>query len=141
CPAALRAWRVRPRDHRTHSRIRLHLTHQGMIMSAPTATVARPSRLPFSATLYRIEAIRQLRNPYTLIFTLILPAAMYLLFGVSMSYGDMSAGHGNIKWYVMVSMAAFGTATAMSSLCSLAASEVRQGWGRQIAMSDRKSVV
>ena len=35
----------------------------------------------------------------------------------------------------MCSMAAFGAATAMSSMCSIAASEVGQGWGRQIAMT------
>lgn len=89
----------------------------------------------FSSSLYWVEAIRQLRNPYTLVFTLLLPVGMYLLFGGAMPYATQSAGNGNIAYYIMVSMAAFGTATAMSSLCSLAASEVRQGWGRQIAMT------
>ncbi|MFT4234802.1 MAG: ABC transporter permease [Microbacterium sp.] len=97
-------------------------------------TVTVP-RTIVSPTLYRIEIIRQLRNPFTLAFTLALPIAMYVLFGVSMDYADASAGNGNVAWYIMVSMAAFGTATAMSSMCSLAASEVRQGWGRQIAMT------
>lgn len=89
----------------------------------------------FSATFYRIEAIRQLRNPYTLAFTLAMPVAMYLLFGASADYGSLELGHGNVSFYVMVSMAAFGTATAMSSLCSLAASEAGQGWGRQLALT------
>ncbi|MGI6877693.1 ABC transporter permease [Microbacterium sp. gxy059] len=89
----------------------------------------------FSPVFFRVEAIRQLRNPYTLVFTLAMPIAMYLLFGAGAAYGDMSAGHGNVRFYVMCSMAAFGAATAMSSLCSLAASEVGQGWGRQLAMT------
>lgn len=88
-----------------------------------------------SPTMLRIEGIRQLRNPYTLAFTLAMPVAMYLLFGAGMGYGSLSAGHGNVSFYVMTSMAAYGTAVAMSSLTSLAATEAKQGWGRQLAMT------
>lgn len=91
--------------------------------------------MSISPTMVRVEAMRQVRNPYTLAFTLAMPVAMYLLFGASMGYGDISAGHGNVKYYVMVSMAAYGTAVAMSSLTSLAATEAKQGWGRQLAMT------
>lgn len=88
-----------------------------------------------SPTLLRIETVRQLRNPYTLAFTLAMPVAMYLLFGATAQYSSLSAGHGNVAFYVMVSMAAYGTAVAMSSLTSLAATEAQQGWGRQLAMT------
>lgn len=88
-----------------------------------------------SPTMLRIELIRQVRNPYTLAFTLAMPVAMYLLFGAGMSYGTLSAGNGNVAFYIMTSMAAYGTAVAMSSLTSLAATEAKQGWGRQLAMS------
>lgn len=91
--------------------------------------------MSISPTMMRIEAMRQIRNPYTLAFTLGMPVAMYLLFGASMGYGDASAGNGNVKFYVMVSMAAYGTAVAMSSITSLAATEAKQGWGRQLAMT------
>ena len=91
--------------------------------------------ISISPTMLRVEAMRQIRNPYTLAFTLGMPVAMYLLFGASMGYGSMSAGNGNVKFYVMVSMAAYGTAVAMSSLTSLAATEAKQGWGRQLAMT------
>lgn len=89
----------------------------------------------FSGTFYLTEVKRQLRNPYTLAFTLAMPIAMYLLFGANAEYADASAGNGNVAFYVMCSMAAFGTATAMSSMCSLAAAEVGQGWGRQLALT------
>ena len=89
----------------------------------------------FSLPFYRVEILRQLRNPYTLAFTLGMPIAMYLLFGANAEYADESAGNGNVAFYVMCSMAAFGTATAMTSMCSLAASKVQQGWGRQIALT------
>ncbi|WP_102192489.1 ABC transporter permease [Microbacterium aurantiacum] len=88
-----------------------------------------------SSTMLRIEGVRQLRNPYTLAFTLGMPVAMYLLFGAGMGYGTLSAGNGNVSFYVMTSMAAYGTAVAMSSLTSLAATEAKQGWGRQLAMT------
>ncbi|WP_426184456.1 ABC transporter permease [Microbacterium sp. TWP3-1-2b2] len=91
--------------------------------------------MSISPTMMRVEAMRQIRNPYTLAFTLGMPVAMYLLFGASMGYGSGPAGHGNVKFYVMVSMAAYGTAVAMSSITSLAATEAKQGWGRQLAMT------
>lgn len=91
--------------------------------------------LMISPTMLRVEAKRQLRNPYTLAFSLGMPVAMYLLFGAGMGYGSLSAGNGNVSFYVMVSMAAYGTAVTMSSLTSLAAAEAQQGWGRQLAMT------
>ncbi|MGV9194938.1 ABC transporter permease [Microbacterium sp. MC2] len=91
--------------------------------------------MTLSPTMLRVEALRQIRNPYTLAFTLGMPVAMYVLFGVTMGYGSISAGHGNVSFYIMVSMAAYGTAVAMSSITSLAATEAKQGWGRQLAMT------
>lgn len=91
--------------------------------------------MTISTTMLRIEGVRQLRNPYTLAFTLAMPVAMYLLFGAGAGYAGLSAGNGNVSFYVMTSMAAYGTAVAMSSLTSLAATEARQGWGRQLAMT------
>jgi ABC-2 type transport system permease protein len=88
-----------------------------------------------SPTMLRVEALRQVRNPYTLAFTLAMPVGMYLLFGAGAAYGGMSAGHGNVRFYVMVSMAAYGAAVAMTSATSTAAVEAAQGWGRQLAMT------
>lgn len=89
----------------------------------------------FSFTFFRVELLRQFRNPYTFAFTLGMPVAMYLLFGANGEYADESAGHGNIAFYVMASMAAFGAAVAMTGASAFAASEVGQGWGRQIAVT------
>ncbi|MFV0373532.1 ABC transporter permease [Microbacterium sp.] len=85
--------------------------------------------------MFRVELLRQVRNPYTLVFTLGLPVAMYMLFGATAEWAASSVGDANVAFYVMVSMGAYGTATAMSSMCSLAASEVAQGWGRQLALT------
>lgn len=96
--------------------------------------------MTISPTMLRIEALRQIRNPYTLAFTLGMPVAMYLLFGAGLGYGSMPAGNGNVAFYIMVSMAAYGTAVAMSSITSLAAVEAKQGWGRQLAMTPLSTV-
>ena len=104
-------------------------------MTAITAPATSPRGAVFAPSLFRIEVLRQLRNPFTLVFTLAMPIGMYLIFGAFSPWGDAPLANGNTKFQIMVSMGAFGTATAMSSLCSLAASEVRQGWGRQIAMT------
>ena len=93
-----------------------------------------------SPTMLRIEGARQLRNPYTLAFTLAMPVILYVIFGGTAAYGDQTAGNGNVRFYVMVSMAAYGTAVAMSSLTSLAAAESKQGWGRQLAMTPLSTV-
>ncbi len=98
------------------------------------------TQMTITPTMLRVEALRQIRNPYTLAFTLAMPVAMYLLFGGTAGYGSMSAGNGNVAFYVMVSMAAYGTAVAMSSLTSLAAAEAQQGWGRQLAMTPLGSI-
>lgn len=88
-----------------------------------------------TTTMLRIEGLRQLRNPYTLAFILAMPVVMYLLFGASSDFGSRQAGNGNVAFYVMTSMAAYGSAVAMSSLTSLASAESKQGWGRQLAMT------
>lgn len=89
----------------------------------------------FSPTFFRVELVRQARNPFTLIFTLAMPVVMYVIFGATPEYSDVMAGRGNVAFTVMTSMAAFGTATAMTSLTSLAASEFARGWGRQLALT------
>lgn len=86
-------------------------------------------------TYTRIEITRQSRNIFTLVFTLAMPTAMYLLFGAFTAYGSAPAGHANTSYYVMTSMAAYGVATAMTSLTALAAAEAAQGWGRQLALT------
>lgn len=106
------------------------------IAPRPAATAA-PRSVPrwFSRSLYRVELLRQLRNAYTLAFTLVTPVAMYLLFGTGLGLGEQRLENGNAAFFIMATIGAFGAATAMSSICSIAASEVRQGWGRQIAMT------
>lgn len=88
-----------------------------------------------NATYIRIEFTRHLRDGSNLLFALLLPAAMYLLFGTLPGYSAEEAGAGNVKFYIMVSMAAYGAAVSTVAIAGTVATETMQGWGRQIAMT------
>lgn len=90
-------------------------------------------------TYIRIELTRQARDVGNLMFALLLPVVMYLLFGNAMSVGDASAGNGNVKFYVMASMAAYGAAVATTQISGTAATESMLGWGRQISLTPMRS--
>ena len=88
-----------------------------------------------NATYVRIEFARHLRDGYNLVFSLLMPSAMYVLFGNIPSYTDQELGFGNVKFYVMVSMAAYGAAVSTVAIAGTVATETMQGWGRQIALT------
>lgn len=92
-------------------------------------------------TLLRIEFSRLLRNRRTVIFTLVMPAAFYLLFGVGQSYANESAGNGNVAAYVMISMAAYGAMIAAAGGGAMVAAERAQGWSRQLRLTPLSPVV
>lgn len=86
-------------------------------------------------TYIRVEFARHFRDGSNLIFALLLPAAMYILFGNIPSYTELDAGSGNVKFYLMVSMAAYGAAVSTVAIAGTVATETMQGWGRQIALT------
>ncbi|MGH1561795.1 ABC transporter permease [Mumia sp. DW29H23] len=103
------------------------------------STTALDRRVPrlggFSPTFLRLELRRMLRNRRTVIFTLVMPAAFFLLFGTSSSYRDESAGAGNVTAYVMVSLALYGAMVAATSGGAMVATERALGWSRQLRLS------
>lgn len=86
-------------------------------------------------TFIRIDLTRQLRDVMNLMFVLFLPALMYVIFGLSFGYGNEGAGNGNVKFYIMASMAAYGASLAATSVAGIAAVEQIQGWGRQLGLT------
>ncbi|WP_054821121.1 ABC transporter permease [Arthrobacter sp. JCM 19049] len=88
-----------------------------------------------NATYIRVEFARHLRDGYNLVFSLLMPSAMYVLFGNIPSYTDQELGFGNVKFYVMVSMAAYGAAVSTVAIAGTVATETMQGWGRQVALT------
>lgn len=86
-------------------------------------------------TYYLLELKRALRDPSALVFTIGIPAFMYVIFGISMEWGQLDIGRGNVSMYVMINMAAYGAVTATTSVGGLAAVERMQGWGRQLGLT------
>jgi ABC-2 type transport system permease protein len=108
-------------------------------MSTLTSTVDPTTRrVPplggFSLTVLGIELRRMLRNRRTVIFTLVLPAALFFSFGGTAGW-DESAGHGNVAAYIMVSMALYGAALTAASGGAMVAMERSMGWSRQLRLT------
>lgn len=83
------------------------------------------------------ELIRNLRMFSSLVFMVMLPVAMYIIFGGMQSYSqeELWSGRGNISAQIMIGMATYGTVIATSNLAGAAAVELQQGWGRQLALT------
>ena len=89
----------------------------------------------FNATALRIELTRLLRNRRTVIFTLVMPVALFLLVGSNSSYVHERAGHGNATAYIMISMAVYGAALATTSGGAMVSVERALGWSRQLRLT------
>ncbi len=88
-----------------------------------------------NATYLGLELRRLSRDKANLFFIAILPAFFYLIFGAAQDYGSESAGNGNVAFFILVSMAAYGAVTATVGIGGMAAVERMQGWGRQLGLT------
>lgn len=88
----------------------------------------------FNLTLLRIELLRMLRNRRTVMFTLVLPAALALSFG-NQKGADQTIGAGNLAAYLLVSMALYGAALTAAATGSMVAMERALGWSRQLRLT------
>jgi ABC-2 type transport system permease protein len=88
----------------------------------------------FNLTVLGIELRRMLRNRRTIIFTLILPAALLLSIGSQKGWQD-TAGSGNVAAYLLVSMALYGAALTAAATGSMVAMERAVGWSRQLRLT------
>lgn len=87
---------------------------------------------PALGTYTRLDLRRQLRDRLGLFFIVALPAFLFLVFGL----GDEEPyGSGNVAFYVMTGMAAYGAVTATTTIAGTAATEQIMGWGRQLALT------
>ncbi|MDN6122934.1 MAG: ABC transporter permease, partial [Brevibacterium sp.] len=94
----------------------------------------RPPRLGgFSSTLVRLELLRKLRNRRTLIFTMVMPAIFYLIFGLT-NRGQM-LGNTDAALYISVSLATYGAMVATTTGGAQVAVERALGWSRQLALT------
>lgn len=91
-------------------------------------------------TYIAIDLKRQFRDISNIMFTFALPSLMYVLFGATQTFGDEASGHGNVKFYIMASMAAYGATTAAVAMSGTAAAESMLGWGRQVSLTKQPAI-
>lgn len=89
----------------------------------------------FNLTLLGIELKRMLRNRRTIIFTLVLPAALLLVFAGGDKTWDDAVGNGNEAAYILVSMALYGAALTAAAGGAMVALERSTGWSRQLRLT------
>ena len=83
----------------------------------------------------RQDFMRNLRLVENTVFVIVLPIALYLMFGAFTEYGAISAGDGNLRAYAMTGMALYGAVIAMTALTGSGAIERHQGWSRQLSLT------
>jgi ABC-2 type transport system permease protein len=99
----------------------------------PTARTVPPLG-GMNLTVLRIELLRMLRNRRTIVFTLVLPAALMLSFGGQAGWDD-PVGSGNVGAYILLSMALYGAALTAAAGGSMVALERALGWSRQLRLT------
>lgn len=94
----------------------------------------------FTAGMIGLELRRMLRNRRTVVFTFIMPAVFFLLFGTSGDYRTERLGAGNVTGYVLVSMAVYGAMLSTTSGGAMVSIERAAGWSRQLRLTPLKPV-
>ena len=109
-----------------------------------TTTMPQARSLPrfggFSLGMIRLELRRMVRNRRTVIFTLVMPAVFFLLFGTGASSRTERVGGGNVTGYILVSMAVYGAMLATTSGGAMVSVERAAGWSRQLRLTPLKPV-
>jgi ABC-2 type transport system permease protein len=94
----------------------------------------------FTLGMIRLELRRMMRNRRTVVFTLIMPAVFFLLFGTNASNRTEQVGGGNVTGYILVSMAVYGAMLATTSGGAMVSIERAAGWSRQLRLTPLKPV-
>src|SRR5689334_11044082 len=94
----------------------------------------------FNLGMIKLELRRMSRNKRTVIFTLVLPAVFFLLFGTNASSKHEAVGAGNVTGYIMVSMAVYGAMLATTSGGAMVSIERAAGWSRQLRLTPLKPI-
>jgi len=102
---------------------------------AATRIGASAVRRGLSATYLRLELRRFFRNRRTLIFSLVMPPAFFLIFGTASDYTTQKAGNGNVTAWILVSMALYGALLTATSGGASVSVERAQGWTRQLRLT------
>jgi ABC-2 type transport system permease protein len=88
-------------------------------------------------TYLRFDLRRMLRNKRLMIFSILMPLVLFLIFGTHTEGATMSSGITAVA-YVMVSMAMFGSMSAAMSSGGAIATEREGGWNRTLRLTPLK---
>lgn len=119
------------------------MTTAARAQATQAAHTAEPAAAPeraradgrLNATYWRIELLRVLRNPWMIGFSILMPIALYLLFGAAPDYGDIRLAHGNVAGSIAANMALFGAMMAAANVAGSVADERGVGWNRQLRLT------
>lgn len=111
-------------------------------LTSPTSSnserVSLERRVPaaggLNATFVKIEIRRLLRNRRTVIFTLLMPAVFFLIFGLSNKDEHLPNGQ-SYGAYILISLAVYGAMTAATAAGGMVAIERALGWSRQLRLT------
>lgn len=101
--------------------------------AGPSASRRSPALAVLRYAAYDLR--RNLRMVESLFFVIVLPSALYLMFGALTDYGDFPAGTGNVAGTIATSMAVYGATVATTNIAGTAAVERAKGWGRLLALT------
>jgi ABC-2 type transport system permease protein len=95
----------------------------------------------FNLGMIKLELRRMLRNRRTVVFTFVMPAVFFLIFGTNKSSRNESIGHGgNVTGYILISMAVYGAMLATTSGGAMVSVERAAGWSRQLRLTPLKPI-
>jgi len=104
-------------------------------MSQSTAMQDRkPSAGGVNTTFLWIEIKRMLRNRRTIVFTVLMPAIFFFIFGLSNKDQQLPNGH-SYGQYILISLTVYAAMTAATGAGSQVAVERAQGWSRQLRLT------
>ncbi len=94
----------------------------------------------FTLTYLRIELLRKLRNPRSIVFTVAFPVLMFFIVGYQLldeplTSTPLASGGVSVAAYIMVSMAMYGAMMSATQTGASVAVERAQGWTRQLLLT------
>ncbi len=118
--------------------------------SLPSVESSSPDRLDpssrttpplggLSLTLLSLEARRRLRNRRSMIFSILLPVAFFLMFTTT-DYSATPYGNGNVVANMMIGMALYGALMTTTGAGAAVSNERASGWSRQLRLTPLRPI-
>ena len=118
--------------------------------SLPSATISSVGRFDLSSRttpplgglslpLLSLEVRRRLRNRRSVIFSIVLPVAFFLMFTTT-DYSATPYGNGNVVANMMIGMALYGALMTTTGAGAAVSNERASGWSRQLRLTPLKPI-